>query len=103
MQQIDAVDATRSSWETVAAYVLTVCQERDKASLYSYLQVAADLVEPTKRLIADMNGDDSFTIVEEGDDFPGSSPAPRPLSPDHPPGALSVARGAILKALGVGG
>ncbi|MBU1312548.1 MAG: hypothetical protein KJ947_21665 [Alphaproteobacteria bacterium] len=101
MQQVDAVDARRSSWETVASYVLTVCQERDKASTYSYLQVAADLVEPTKRLIADMNGDDSFTIVAEGDDFPGSSPAPRSLSPAHRPGALSMATGAILKALGI--
>lgn len=101
MQQIDAVDATGCSWETVATYVLTVCQERDKASTYSYLRVAADLVEPTKRLIADMNGDDSFTIVEEGDDFPGSSPAPRSLSPAHPPGALSTATGAIRKALGL--
>jgi hypothetical protein len=103
MQQIDAVDATRSSWETVATYVLTVCQERDKASTYSYLQVAADLVEPTKRLIADMNSDDAFTIVAEGDEFPGSSPAPRPLSPAHPPAALSMATSTILKALGIRG
>jgi hypothetical protein len=26
MQQTDAVDATTASWQTVATYVLTVCQ-----------------------------------------------------------------------------
>lgn len=89
MQQIDAVDATRSSWETIATYILTICQERDKAAVYSYLQVAADLVEPTRRLIAEMDSDDAFTIVHEGDAFPGSSPAPRALSPARPEEAVS--------------
>jgi hypothetical protein len=101
MQQIDAVDATMASWQTVVTYVLTVCHERDKTSIYSYLQVAADLAEPTRRLIAEMNSDDSFTIIAEGDVFPGGAPAPRLLSPAPPPGAISMATDAILAALGM--
>jgi hypothetical protein len=101
MQQIDAVDATMASWQTVVTYVLTVCQERDKASIYSYLQVAADLVEPTRRLIVEMNGDDCFTIIAESDAFPGAAPAPRHLLPAPPPGAISMATDAILAAMGM--
>lgn len=101
MQQIDAVDATTASWQTVATYVLTVCQERDKASIYSYLQVATDLVEPTRRLVAEMNSDDSFTIVAAGDAFPCAAPAQRLLSTTPSTGAISMATSALLKALGM--
>lgn len=101
MQRIEAVDASTAQWEVVAAYVLGRAQKASRFPTYSYLKVPKDLLQPTKRLIVDMNAEDCFTIIPATEDFPATSPPPRILSAREGPRSVRMATRAILAVLGL--
>tara|TARA_R110000765_G_scaffold346632_1_gene436763 strand:- start:413 stop:742 length:330 start_codon:yes stop_codon:yes gene_type:complete len=101
MQRIEAVDASNAQWQVVAAYVLALAQKEGRSPTYSYLKVPEDLLQPTRKLIADMNCDDCFSVIPSTKDFPGSAPPPQTLSAKRGPRSVRMATRAILAVLGL--